>query len=70
MLVRVNFGWKAGEIQDIEPVAALQMVADGRASLPNYEAEAKPDPTIGSAVDVAESQKPKAENQKTQKRPR
>jgi hypothetical protein len=37
MLVRVNFGWKAGQIQDIEPVAARDMLADGRASKVDYE---------------------------------
>ncbi len=37
MLVRVNFGWKAGRIEDIEPTAARQMLADGRATAVNYD---------------------------------
>jgi hypothetical protein len=40
MLVRVHVGLRAGTIQDICPEAARAMVADGRASLPNYGQEA------------------------------
>lgn len=44
MLVRVNIGRKAGEIQDIEPSAARRMIADGRASEVVYEnSESKPE---------------------------
>jgi hypothetical protein len=41
MLVRVNFGWKAGRVEDIDPVAARLMLADGRATAVNYEPEAE-----------------------------
>lgn len=41
MLVRVNIGWKAGQVQDIEPVSALRMIADGRASMIRYGEEEK-----------------------------
>ena len=37
MLVRLNVGRKAGEIQDIEPSAAKQMLADGRARVAEYD---------------------------------
>jgi hypothetical protein len=41
MLVRVNYGWKAGQIQDIEFTAARIMLIDGRASKVDYEPEAE-----------------------------
>jgi hypothetical protein len=44
MLVRINFGWKAGRVEDIEPSAARLMLADGRASAVNHE-EALPQST-------------------------
>jgi|HubBroStandDraft_2_1064218.scaffolds.fasta_scaffold05955_1 hypothetical protein len=37
MLVRVNIGPRAQEIQDIEFTAAKQMLADGRASAVQYD---------------------------------
>ena len=37
MLVLVNVGPQAGNIQDIEPSAAKQMLSDGRASVPQYD---------------------------------
>ena len=37
MLVRLNIGRKAGEIQDIEISAAKAMIHDGRASAVEYE---------------------------------
>ena len=44
MLVRIKYGWKAGQVQDIEPSAARAMLADGRASEVNYEnGDAKPE---------------------------
>jgi hypothetical protein len=51
MLVRTNYGWKAGQIQDIEPVAARAMLADGRATAVSYEAAA--DPGTVDSVDAA-----------------
>lgn len=47
MLVRVNIGRKAGQIQDIEFTAAKQMLADGRASEIRY------DVPVGEAEGVA-----------------
>lgn len=41
MLVRINVGFHAGRIKDIEPVAARQMIADGRASRISYDDEPK-----------------------------
>ena len=38
MLVRVNVGSRAGQLQDIVHWAARLMIADGRASLPPWEA--------------------------------
>lgn len=37
MLVRLNIGRKAGQIQDIEISAAKAMIADGRATAVEYE---------------------------------
>jgi hypothetical protein len=37
MLIRIHIGRKAGEIQDVEPTAARQMLADGRASAIDYD---------------------------------
>lgn len=37
MLVRVNIGPRAGQIQDIEFTAAKQMLAEGRASAIQYD---------------------------------
>jgi hypothetical protein len=57
MLVRVNLGWKAGQIQDIEPVAARQMLADGRASTVDYDPGPKKAPS--AAADKAATKKAK-----------
>jgi hypothetical protein len=54
MLVRVNYGWKAGQIQDIEPVAARAMLADGRATAVNYEAG----PALSSQPSAASESSP------------
>jgi hypothetical protein len=51
MLVRVNIGRKAGEIQDVEHTAARQMLADGRASAIDY------DPVESSPVTDAKAKK-------------
>lgn len=37
MLVRLNVGRRAGQIQDIEPSAAKQMISDGRAAVVQYD---------------------------------
>lgn len=37
MLVLLNVGPRAGQIQDIEPSAARQMITDGRAEVPQYD---------------------------------
>jgi hypothetical protein len=52
MLVRVTTGWKAGQIQDIEPSAARAMVADGRATVVSYDPEPSGDLAIGSSGDL------------------
>jgi len=51
MLVRVNIGRKAGEIQDVELDAARLMLADGRASVIDY------DPVESSPVSDAKAKK-------------
>lgn len=51
MLVRVNYGWKAGRVEDIEPTAARAMLADGRATAVNYDPEPSGDRAIGSSGD-------------------
>ena len=63
MLVRVNIGRKAGEVQDIEPSAARRMLADGRASEVVYaNSESKPEGVAQLAhrdpVDVAAEPQP------------
>jgi hypothetical protein len=60
MLVRVKYGHRAGQIQDIEFTAAKLMLADGRASLVQYdqgtEAEAVDKPAA-AADPASEPQK-------------
>ena len=51
MLVRLNIGRKAGQIQDIEVSAARAMIADGRAEVIEYD-EGNPE-TEGVAQLVA-----------------
>jgi hypothetical protein len=56
MLVRVNIGPRAGQIQDIEFTAAKQMLAEGRASAVQYDqgtTEAEGVPKLGAAADPA-----------------
>ena len=49
--MRVNIGRKAGEIQDVELDAARLMLADGRASVIDY------DPVESSPVSDAKAKK-------------
>ena len=55
MLVRVTYGHKAGQIQDIEFTAAKQMIADGRASEIRYNAEAAEAEGVAKLAAVAGS---------------
>jgi hypothetical protein len=69
MLVRLNIGRKAGEVQDIEPSAARRMIADGRASEVVYESgESKPEGVAQLAHQTAAE--PSAEPQSTAKKKR
>ena len=58
MLVRVKFGRKAGEIQDIEPAAARQMLADGRASEVVYESGENESEGVAQLTQPVEAQFP------------
>jgi hypothetical protein len=59
MLVRVKYGHRAGQIQDIEFTAAKLMLADGRASLVQYDqgTEAEADKPAAAADPASEPQK-------------
>jgi hypothetical protein len=41
MEVRLKIGRYAGEIKDVEPVIANEMIADGRATDPRFESAPK-----------------------------
>lgn len=56
MLVLVNIGPRAGQIQDIEFTAAKQMLEEGRASAVQYDqgtTEAEGVPKLAAAADPA-----------------
>lgn len=55
MLVRLNIGRLAGHIQDIEPSAAKQMLADGRASVAQYGQDASEPEGVAKLAAVADS---------------
>jgi hypothetical protein len=55
MLVRLNVGRRAGEIQDIEPSAAKQMIADGRAAVVQYEQGSTEDEGVSKLAAAVDS---------------
>jgi len=69
MLVRVNIGRKAGQIQDIETSSARRMLSDGRASEVVYEnSDSKPEGVAQLAQPTAAE--PLAEAQPSAKKKR
>lgn len=66
MLVRVTTGWKAGQIQDIEPTAARLMLADGRATAIDYKSA--PDSAKTGAGSPPEAAVDKSEKSAKRKR--
>lgn len=64
MLVRLNVGRRAGEIQDIEPSAAKQMLADGRAEAVQYGQDNVEPEGVAKLATVAGEPAPSAKSAK------